>query len=55
MFNKARLDQRVGRIPTGYAAYEAEAVELYSAGDKTPPEDLGSVSLAATIEVEIAS
>lgn len=55
MFSKEKLDQRVGRIPSGYAAYEAEAVELYPIEDTSSTVELGNVSLAATVEVDIAS
>lgn len=55
MFSKEKLELRVGRIPTGSAAYEAEAVELYHVDEAYSSPELGQLSVKATVEVEIAS
>lgn len=49
MFTKERLETRVGRIPTGYAAYEAEAVE-YIRPAFSAESEIGQVAISGTLD-----
>lgn len=49
MIAKEKLQIRIGRIPIGYAAYEAEAIE-YDRPESAVETDMGHVALTAILE-----
>lgn len=49
MFTKERLEKRIGRIPTGYAAYEAEAVE-YPRVVLSAETEIGQLAISGALE-----